>query len=183
MSMEGWRPYGPQPYGPQPYGQASMMRASDADRERAADVLKAGYAEGRLSQEEFESRLTRTQNAYTYGELQAIVADLPQGPTHPQPQPPTVPYHVPPRPVPAVVPPRTNSNATAAMVCGILTPFTWGLTAIPAVVLGHKARAEIRQRHEGGDGQALTGLVIGYLGIAAWVAFILLIIVAVGAST
>ncbi len=31
-----------------------LLRASDADRERAVDVLKAAFAEGRLTQDEFE---------------------------------------------------------------------------------------------------------------------------------
>jgi uncharacterized protein DUF4190/uncharacterized protein DUF1707 len=189
MSVEGWRPYGQgqQPAGPYgPYGQQSMMRASSADRERAADVLKAGFAEGRLSQQEFEARLTQAQQASTYGQLQAIVGDLPQGPVqHQQPQIQQAPQpYWPARPMP-VPPPmmiapelRTNGNATAALICGVLTPFTWGLTAIPAVILGHKARGEIRRSREQGDGQAVTGLVFGYLGITFWVLVTLAIILA-----
>jgi uncharacterized membrane protein len=175
MSLQGW-----QPYGPQAYGQSSMMRASDADRERAADVLKAGFAEGRLQRQEFETRLTRVHQASTYGELQALVADLPQGPVqqHAQPQP----YYGPAHPVVMPPPPQTNGNATAALICGLLTTVTAGLTSIPAVILGHKARAEIRRTGEDGDGQAITGLVFGYLGIAFWVILILAIVVAVAAA-
>jgi hypothetical protein len=169
MSLQGW-----QPHGAQPYGQSSMMRASDADRERATDVLKAGFAEGRLRQSEFEDRLTRVQRANTYGELQALVADLPQGPGH-QP-PPQQAYYGPGRPMAMPLPPPTNGNATGALICGLLTLFTGGATGIPAVILGHKARAEIRRTGEQGDGQAITGLVFGYLSIAGWVIFILAIV-------
>ncbi|UGY95176.1 DUF1707 and DUF4190 domain-containing protein [Streptomyces gobiensis] len=150
------------------------MRASDADRERAADVLKAGYAEGRLSKGEYDQRLTRVHQASTYGELHTLLADLPQGPVplerQPQlPQPQLPQPHLPPQPVWATPPlPPTNGAASGAMVCGVLTPFTGGLTAIPAVVLGHKARAEIRSTGERGDGMAVAGLVMGYLAMGFW---------------
>lgn len=57
------------------------MRASDADRERAADVLKAALAEGRLDWGEHHDRLDVVMEARTYGELAEIIADLPAGPT------------------------------------------------------------------------------------------------------
>jgi hypothetical protein len=36
------------------------MRASDADRETAADRLRDAHAEGRLTREEFDERIDRT---------------------------------------------------------------------------------------------------------------------------
>ena len=33
------------------------MRAASADRERAVDVLKAGFTEGRLTQDEYNERM------------------------------------------------------------------------------------------------------------------------------
>ena len=45
------------------------MRASSADRERTVDVLKAGFAEGRLTQDEYNDRMGRAYSARTYGEL------------------------------------------------------------------------------------------------------------------
>ncbi|MZE76188.1 DUF1707 and DUF4190 domain-containing protein [Streptomyces xinghaiensis] len=154
------------------------MRASDADRERAVDVLKAGFAEGRLSQGEYEQRIGRAYQAQTHGQLQAIVADLPQGPV-PQSFPAPVHAVVPPTFLPAPpMPTRTNGSATGALVCGILSPMTWGLTAIPAVILGHKARAEIRRTGEGGEGFATAGIVIGWLSIAFGLFFILLLVAA-----
>lgn len=170
--------------GQQP-GHNPMMRASDADRERAADVLKAGYAEGRLSKEEYDQRLTRVHSAATYAEIQPLIVDLPQGPVpisgfQPQPVAPLQTFR--PHPVPqrywaaGPPPPSTNSTAVGAMVCGVLTPMTWGMTSLPAVILGHKARAEIRRSGEKGDGMATSGLVLGYLAIAFWTFFIMLAI-------
>jgi hypothetical protein len=56
----------------------STLRASDADRERIAEWLRNAAAEGRLVADEFERRLETTFSARTYGELDAVVADLPR---------------------------------------------------------------------------------------------------------
>lgn len=53
------------------------MRASDAERERVADVLRDAVAEGRLQMEEFEQRLDAAYKARTHGELEPLVRDLP----------------------------------------------------------------------------------------------------------
>ncbi|MFC9507412.1 DUF1707 domain-containing protein [Streptomyces sp. NPDC057002] len=53
------------------------LRASDADRERVAEVLRDALAEGRLDMAEFEERLDATYQARTYGELVPITRDLP----------------------------------------------------------------------------------------------------------
>ncbi|NUT26216.1 MAG: DUF1707 domain-containing protein, partial [Streptomyces sp.] len=55
------------------------LRASDADRERVAEVLRDALAEGRLDMEEFEERLDATYKARTYGDLAPITRDLPAG--------------------------------------------------------------------------------------------------------
>ncbi|MFJ7176878.1 DUF1707 and DUF4190 domain-containing protein [Streptomyces massasporeus] len=167
-----------QPWQPWQGPGASSMLASHADRERAVDVLRAGYGEGRMERDEFEKRVGRAYAARTVGELALLVADLPQGPL---PQPASV------VPVPASFMPvpraRTNGKAVAAGVCGLLCVPTMGLTGIPAVVLGHVARAEIRSRGELGDGLALTGLVLGWLSTAGWaLVLVLLTVVSVVAS-
>ncbi|MFF5479841.1 DUF1707 domain-containing protein [Streptomyces sp. NPDC012935] len=59
--------------------EAPELRASDADRERVAEVLRDALAEGRLDMEEFEERLDATYQARTYGELAPITRDLPVG--------------------------------------------------------------------------------------------------------
>jgi hypothetical protein len=62
---------------PDPAVLALAMRASDADRERVADVLRDAYAEGRLSPSEHEERLSATYAAATFGELVPVLTDLP----------------------------------------------------------------------------------------------------------
>ncbi|MEU9731992.1 DUF1707 domain-containing protein [Streptomyces sp. NPDC048002] len=53
------------------------LRASDADRERVAEILRDALAEGRLDMEEFGERLDATYQARTYGELAPLTRDLP----------------------------------------------------------------------------------------------------------
>ena len=65
---------------PDPVADALRMRASDADRERVAGILRDAYVEGRLSQVEHEERLAETYRATTYGELVPILHDLPVPP-------------------------------------------------------------------------------------------------------
>ncbi|MGC9536218.1 DUF1707 SHOCT-like domain-containing protein [Streptomyces sp. UG1] len=59
--------------------EAPELRASDADRERVAEVLRDALAEGRLDMAEFEERLDATYQARTYGDLAPITRDLPVG--------------------------------------------------------------------------------------------------------
>ncbi|MCX4762448.1 DUF1707 domain-containing protein [Streptomyces sp. NBC_01275] len=61
------------------------LRASDADRERVAEVLRDALAEGRLDMTEFEERLDQTYRARTYGELTPITRDLPVAGVTPPP--------------------------------------------------------------------------------------------------
>jgi len=56
------------------------MRASDADRDRVIDVLRAAAGEGRLTADELEERMQGVLSAKTFGELAAFTADLPPGP-------------------------------------------------------------------------------------------------------
>jgi Domain of unknown function (DUF1707) len=53
------------------------IRASDAERERAADALRDHYAAGRLDAEELSERLDGVYNAKTVSELRGLGADLP----------------------------------------------------------------------------------------------------------
>jgi hypothetical protein len=61
------------------------MLAANADRERTIDVLKTGFAEGRLTQDEYSDRMTRGLGARTYGDLHKLVGDLPDSAVAPQP--------------------------------------------------------------------------------------------------
>lgn len=58
---------------------------------------------------------------------------------------------------------RTSVYAVLSFVLG-LTWWFW-VGSILAVVLGHVARAEVRDEGRGGDTLAIFGLVMGYLGI------------------
>ncbi len=144
------------------------LRASDADREQLVDVLKNAFTEGRLSQDEYNDRMERAYTAKTYGELRALVGDLPA----------QVPPHF-----TAYRPPGTNSLAIASLVLGIAEFFTGGITAVPAVVLGHKARRQIRMTGEQGRGMATAGLVLGWTAIALFALLIVVLVLASAAYT
>ncbi|MEU6267186.1 DUF1707 SHOCT-like domain-containing protein [Saccharopolyspora shandongensis] len=63
------------------------MRASDADREAIAQRLRAAQDEGRLTITEYDDRLQKAYAATTLGELQPLVADLPEPvPAKPSPE-------------------------------------------------------------------------------------------------
>ncbi|HWG62897.1 MAG TPA: DUF1707 domain-containing protein [Streptosporangiaceae bacterium] len=53
------------------------IRASDADRERTAALLREHLADGRLTAEEFHERLDKAYAARTLGDLDELLADLP----------------------------------------------------------------------------------------------------------
>lgn len=53
------------------------MRASDADRERVAELLRDAYAEGRLDVDEHAERIEAAYRAKTLGELVPLTRDLP----------------------------------------------------------------------------------------------------------
>ncbi len=53
------------------------MRAADTDRERVAEELRTAHNEGRLDLTEYDERVQQAWAARTYGELEALTADLP----------------------------------------------------------------------------------------------------------
>lgn len=55
------------------------MRASDADRDRVAQVLRTAFEEGRLTIEEHSERIEALYSAKTMGELEPLTFDLPSG--------------------------------------------------------------------------------------------------------
>ncbi len=63
------------------------IRISDADRDRIAGRLRDHFAEGRITREELDERLTATLNAKTFGDLRPITADLPGPGPGPAPAP------------------------------------------------------------------------------------------------
>jgi hypothetical protein len=72
-----WREFSTDPRRPE----AAGLRASDRDRDVVLGVLAEGYAEGRLTREEYDERAAATTAARTLGELAPLVTDLvPQRP-------------------------------------------------------------------------------------------------------
>ena len=79
--------------------------------------------------------------------------------------------------------PKTNDLATASLVAGIV-----GLSVVPvigaivAIVLGHRARCQIRQTGQPGSGMALAGLITGYLGLLMTTVSIVIILLIANSS-
>ena len=66
----------------------SLMRVSDSDRERTADVLREAAGHGRITMDELDERLALAYAAKTYADLTAVTRDLPgpaQAPSAVQP--------------------------------------------------------------------------------------------------
>lgn len=128
--------YGPgQAFSPHP-GVNPAWLAGSADRERTVGVLRAGYTEGRLAQDELDERIARAYAARTYGDLWALTADLPQGPL---PYPgglPAVPYQPGNPAVPAGAEPATNWHSAAALVITALIIFTLA-ALVTAIATAH----------------------------------------------
>ncbi|WP_240805634.1 DUF1707 and DUF4190 domain-containing protein [Streptomyces sp. A1547] len=182
MAEQPWgQPYPVRPQ-QQSYGQPwqpahtpqSAMRASHTDRDRTVDVLKAAFAEGRLSREEYGQRFDVAYKAQTYGQLAQLVADLPAGPMV-APFGAAVPVLPPaygpvPGPLPMPVPPRpVNGMAITSLALGVLSLPTLGAAGLGAVITGHIAKAQIRARGDEGAGPATIGLVLGWLSLGGWV--------------
>lgn len=135
------------------------VRASAADRERAIDVLKAAFAEGRLTKDEHGARVERAYDSRTYADLAALSADLPAGPLG------TLSSQAVAAPtayLPVAESRRTNTLAVASVVCGLipLLPAT-----LAAIILGIQARRQIQRTGERGAALATTGLALSVLWI------------------
>ena len=64
---------------------------------------------------------------------------------------------------PYAVPRTTNGLAIASMVLGILWLYWVG--SILALIFGYVARSQIRERNQAGDGMAIAGIVLGWIGV------------------
>lgn len=84
------------------------LRASDADRDRTADILREALAEGRLTAEEHADRIDGVYRAKTLTELEPYVRDLPGA--HQQ-TPPAPAYSA--APLPGTVPAEPDENLVA----------------------------------------------------------------------
>ncbi|MFD3840996.1 DUF1707 domain-containing protein [Streptomyces sp. NPDC058642] len=83
------------------------LRASDADRDRIADILREALAEGRLTADEHAERVEGVLAAKTVGELDAFIQDLPAAHRR------TTPAAAPNRPTVGAVPIEPDENVVA----------------------------------------------------------------------
>lgn len=120
----------------------------------------------------------------------AVSAHAPASPYHAVP---ASPYAVAPyAAAPAWAQPAPKQNVLAWVAFGLgLGGMLFGIfTTIPAIVCGHIARRQIRDRGEAGGAAALTGLIAGYvltaimvLGIGLYLLLLVFIFAAAGTST
>ena len=130
----------------------ACMRASRADRDRALEVIQTSFVAGRLTKEELDLRVGQALVTPFFAELMALTADLPVGPFGRLPAHPVTPAY-----------PRLSRLAIIALVCAMAGPLSAGITAIPAIVVGHRARRQIRRTGERGREAAATAVALGWL--------------------
>ncbi len=53
------------------------LRAAHADRDQVIEVLKAAFVQGRLTKDEFDTRVAQVFAMRTYAELAAVTTDIP----------------------------------------------------------------------------------------------------------
>lgn len=136
-----------------PYTQDASFRASDDERNAVADKLARHYAEGRLDETEFKTRLDAAMTATTRGELNGLFHDLPRLPTEPAPPPPR---H-------RRIAPWILVGLVVAIAAGASLPFypmyhvPWILVAFVAFLVwrrvGHSHHHPHPHRGRGGHGQ------------------------------
>ena len=73
---------------------------------------------------------------------------------------------------PAYPMPRpTNGLAIASLVLGIV--WVWWVGSILALIFGYTARKQIRERGQSGDGLAIAGIVLGWVGVGFLILFLI----------
>ena len=84
----------------------------------------------------------------------------------------------PPPPAPTQAAPSTNGYAVASLVLGIL--WLYGVGAILALIFGYMAKGQIDRSGgmQTGRGLAIAGIVLGWIGIAALIIFIIVFVMA-----
>ncbi|MCU1683503.1 MAG: hypothetical protein JWQ81_4242 [Amycolatopsis sp.] len=95
----------------------NRLRAADNDRQRVADAVQAAGAEGRLTFEEIEDRLSAVYAARYTDELGALTADLPKEPV-PRSR----------RPAPHVT---LRIHAAVLVVLAVLLTVRWAVSPAP----------------------------------------------------
>lgn len=70
----------------------------------------------------------------------------------------------------------TNGLAIASLVLGII--WIYWIGSILALVFGYVARKQIRERNQSGDGMAVAGIVLGWIGVATFLLVVVILVVA-----
>ncbi len=84
-------------------------------------------------------------------------------------------------------PRSTNGMAIASLVLGIIglisCGYTFFIAPVLAVVLGVKARRQVRETGQQGDGMALAGIIMGAIGLVISAGIVLFVILMIVSST
>jgi len=128
--------------------QDAALRASDGERNAVADKLSRHYAEGRLDETEFKTRLDTAMSATTRGDLHGLFHDLPPLSSEPPP----------PQPRHRRMLPWVFLVAFLVIATGVALPFypmyhvPWLLIAIVGLILWRRAVRHSRWHHHYHDG-------------------------------
>ena len=140
------------------------IRIGDADRERVTSRLREHFAEGRLTSEELDERITAALSAKTFGDLRRIMADLPDPAPVPPPSMPSAPWAGRPGAL-AWRGPRILPLAMIALVAALLIPgagwvllavfkvmlLLWLVACVAGIFAAARFRRHIRRRWQDGD--------------------------------
>jgi len=149
-----------------------QLRAAHADRERAIDVLKAAFAEGRLDKDEYAGRVGQVYTSRSYAELAELTADLPAvplGTLAPE-------SWSPPVREAATNSPGTSAVAVVSLIFGIgavVFPAIF-LAGLPAVLLGLAALARTGRTRRRGRWMAIVGIGLGVFGYFGGIGYFVL---------
>ena len=141
------------------------IRVSDADRERVTTRLREHYAEGRLSSEELDERVTAALNSKTFGDLRRVMADLPDAAMEPGPAPQPPPWLTRPRLV-VWRGPRLLPLALILLVAAIAIPSAgwlfvafikamlvfWLVALVVGIFMANRYRRRLRRYWQSGRG-------------------------------
>lgn len=152
-------------------GQPIPQRIGDAERDRAAELLREHMAQGRLTAEEFDERVDAALKAKVSTDLDPLFTDLP-GPRPGQEVATTPAYQPPPwqganaastpAPAPAALPPRSSAASALNGLTGalwLIIPLAltfipggwahaWWLIFVPMLISMVVGRNESQREHE-----------------------------------
>ncbi len=70
--------------------------------------------------------------------------------------------------------PRSDSGATAALVCGLLSFIP--LVGVAAIILGISALRRLHHSYDSGEGLAWLGLILGGVSVVLWPCLLILVL-------